>query len=207
LAMAPHWAGQPSRRASAWTEEEFRVTYIIAQPCVDLLDKSCIEECPVDCIYEGERMLYIISTSAWTAAPASRSARWKPSTNTTCPIMEGLLKRTSSSSTTSLAWAGRQDRQDHKDHPLIAALPRRSSPDPGQPAASVPWDAIEPAKAAAAAHPAGSWTVHRHPSGSTLSRCRAGRARVGIGSPGYHGRRRDAALREAAARGWRAATA
>jgi NAD-dependent dihydropyrimidine dehydrogenase PreA subunit len=22
-------------------------------------DRSCIEECPVDCIYEGERMLYI----------------------------------------------------------------------------------------------------------------------------------------------------
>jgi NAD-dependent dihydropyrimidine dehydrogenase PreA subunit len=35
------------------------VTYIITQSCVDLLDKSCIEECPVDCIYEGERMLYI----------------------------------------------------------------------------------------------------------------------------------------------------
>jgi ferredoxin len=35
------------------------VTYIIAQPCVDVLDKACIEECPVDCIYEGERMLYI----------------------------------------------------------------------------------------------------------------------------------------------------
>ena len=35
------------------------MTYIIALPCVDLLDKSCIEECPVDCIYEGERMLYI----------------------------------------------------------------------------------------------------------------------------------------------------
>src|SRR5699024_9422991 len=28
-------------------------------PCVDLKDKSCIDECPVDCIYEGERMLYI----------------------------------------------------------------------------------------------------------------------------------------------------
>jgi len=39
-------------------EEEF-VTYIIAEPCVDLLDKACIEECPVDCIYEGNRMLYI----------------------------------------------------------------------------------------------------------------------------------------------------
>jgi len=35
------------------------VTYIIAEPCVDLLDKACVEECPVDCIYEGDRMLYI----------------------------------------------------------------------------------------------------------------------------------------------------
>jgi NAD-dependent dihydropyrimidine dehydrogenase PreA subunit len=35
------------------------VTYVIALPCVDLKDKACIEECPVDCIYEGERMLYI----------------------------------------------------------------------------------------------------------------------------------------------------
>ena len=35
------------------------MTYVIAQPCVDLIDKACIEECPVDCIYEGNRMLYI----------------------------------------------------------------------------------------------------------------------------------------------------
>ncbi|MEV6816212.1 ferredoxin, partial [Micromonospora sp. NPDC051296] len=35
------------------------MTYIIAEPCVDVLDKACIEECPVDCIYEGNRMLYI----------------------------------------------------------------------------------------------------------------------------------------------------
>ena len=35
------------------------MTYVIAQPCVDVKDKACIEECPVDCIYEGERMLYI----------------------------------------------------------------------------------------------------------------------------------------------------
>jgi ferredoxin len=35
------------------------VTYVIAQPCVDVKDKSCIEECPVDCIYEGPRALYI----------------------------------------------------------------------------------------------------------------------------------------------------
>jgi NAD-dependent dihydropyrimidine dehydrogenase PreA subunit len=35
------------------------VTYIIALPCVDLKDKACVEECPVDCIYEGDRMMYI----------------------------------------------------------------------------------------------------------------------------------------------------
>ena len=35
------------------------MTYVIAQPCVDLKDRACIDECPVDCIYEGQRMLYI----------------------------------------------------------------------------------------------------------------------------------------------------
>ena len=35
------------------------MTYVIAQPCVDLKDRACVDECPVDCIYEGPRMLYI----------------------------------------------------------------------------------------------------------------------------------------------------
>jgi NAD-dependent dihydropyrimidine dehydrogenase PreA subunit len=35
------------------------MTYVISEPCVDVKDKACIDECPVDCIYEGERMLYI----------------------------------------------------------------------------------------------------------------------------------------------------
>ena len=35
------------------------MTYVITAGCIDILDKSCIEECPVDCIYEGDRMLYI----------------------------------------------------------------------------------------------------------------------------------------------------
>lgn len=33
--------------------------YVIAEPCVDVKDRACTEECPVDCIYEGVRMLYI----------------------------------------------------------------------------------------------------------------------------------------------------
>jgi NAD-dependent dihydropyrimidine dehydrogenase PreA subunit len=33
--------------------------FFIAADCLDVLDKSCIEECPVDCIYEGGRKMYI----------------------------------------------------------------------------------------------------------------------------------------------------
>jgi NAD-dependent dihydropyrimidine dehydrogenase PreA subunit len=35
------------------------VTYVIGEPCVDVKDRACVAECPVDCIYEGGRMLYI----------------------------------------------------------------------------------------------------------------------------------------------------
>ncbi|PIF01713.1 MAG: ferredoxin [Propionibacterium sp.] len=35
------------------------MTYVIALPCVDVKDRACVEECPVDCIYEGNRTLYI----------------------------------------------------------------------------------------------------------------------------------------------------
>ncbi|QFU89575.1 ferredoxin [Amycolatopsis sp. YIM 10] len=35
------------------------MTYVITEACVDVKDKACVDECPVDCIYEGERVLYI----------------------------------------------------------------------------------------------------------------------------------------------------
>ncbi len=35
------------------------MTYVIGQPCVDVMDRACVDECPVDCIYEGARSLYI----------------------------------------------------------------------------------------------------------------------------------------------------
>jgi NAD-dependent dihydropyrimidine dehydrogenase PreA subunit len=28
------------------------MTYIIAEPCVDVMDRACVDVCPVDCIYE-----------------------------------------------------------------------------------------------------------------------------------------------------------
>ena len=35
------------------------MTYIIAEPCIDIKDKSCIDVCPVDCIHESDRILVI----------------------------------------------------------------------------------------------------------------------------------------------------
>jgi NAD-dependent dihydropyrimidine dehydrogenase PreA subunit len=33
--------------------------FVITDACIDNKDLTCLEECPVDCIYEGERRLYI----------------------------------------------------------------------------------------------------------------------------------------------------
>ena len=38
------------------------MTYVIAEPCIDVLDQSCVSVCPVDCIHfeQGvDRKLYI----------------------------------------------------------------------------------------------------------------------------------------------------
>ena len=33
--------------------------YVITEACISVKDKSCVDVCPVDCIYEGPDMLYI----------------------------------------------------------------------------------------------------------------------------------------------------
>jgi NAD-dependent dihydropyrimidine dehydrogenase PreA subunit len=35
------------------------MAYVVTDACVDVLDRSCLEECPVDCIYEGDRKMYV----------------------------------------------------------------------------------------------------------------------------------------------------
>lgn len=35
------------------------MAYVISSACVDVKHKACMQECPVDCIYEGERSMYI----------------------------------------------------------------------------------------------------------------------------------------------------
>jgi len=53
------FAHRHTKNSHLETVRRASVTYTIAEPCVDIKDKACIEECPVDCIYEGARMLYI----------------------------------------------------------------------------------------------------------------------------------------------------
>ncbi len=35
------------------------MAYVIAEPCIDVKDRACVDVCPVDCIHEGEEQLYI----------------------------------------------------------------------------------------------------------------------------------------------------
>jgi len=35
------------------------MTHVVAEPCYACKYTDCVEVCPVDCFYEGEKMLYI----------------------------------------------------------------------------------------------------------------------------------------------------
>ena len=69
------------RGKSTDREEGAAVTYVIAEPCIDVLDRAGVEECPVDCICEGARALYIHPADCGACEPVSRSKR--SSTRTT----------------------------------------------------------------------------------------------------------------------------
>ena len=106
------------------------MTYVIAQPCVDVKDKACIEECPVDCIYEGHGPCTSTRTNASTAEPVSRSARSRRSSTRTTPRRSGrtTTRRTSSSSTSSARPAAPPSSGlIERDHPFIAALPPQNA--------------------------------------------------------------------------------
>src|SRR5918995_1415192 len=102
------------------------VTYTIAQPCVDLKDLACVEECPVDCIYEGERMLYIHPDECVDCGACEPVCpveaifyeddvpeQWKDYTQANAEFFDDL------GSPGGASKLGVID----KDHPLIAALP------------------------------------------------------------------------------------
>lgn len=42
-----------------WAVNSYPMPYVITEACIGVKDKSCMNVCPVDCIYEGEDMVYI----------------------------------------------------------------------------------------------------------------------------------------------------
>ena len=126
------------------------MTYVIAQPCVDLKDRACVDECPVDCIYEGKRMLYIHPDECVDCGACEpvcpveaifyeddTPEQWKDYYDANVDFFDDL------GSPGGAAKMGEID----KDHPLIAALP---AAEPGVTHARVsarlpdfPWDQLD----------------------------------------------------------------
>jgi len=107
-------------------EESPTVTYVIAEPCVDLKDKACIEECPVDCIYEGARSLYIHPDECVDCGACEpvcpveaifyeddTPEKWKAYYDANVHFFDDLGSPGGAAKTGALSM----------DHPLIAALP------------------------------------------------------------------------------------
>ena len=86
------------------------MTYVIALPCVDLKDKACIEECPVDCIYEGERSLYIHPDEC---VDCGACEQWADYYKANVEFFDDLGSPGGAAKMGVIA----------KDHPIIAALP------------------------------------------------------------------------------------
>ncbi len=55
------------------------MTYIIAEPCVDLKDGACVDVCPVDCIYttDDDNMYYINPDECIDCAACEPACPWE----------------------------------------------------------------------------------------------------------------------------------
>ena len=137
------------------------MTYVIAQPCVDLKDRACVDECPVDCIYEGKRMLYIHPDECVDCGACEpvcpveaiyyeddTPEEWKEYYDANVHFFDDL------GSPGGAAKMGEID----KDHPLIAALPpqpQRLIPPVSSRLPDFPWDHLTPYAEQARRHPEG----------------------------------------------------
>jgi len=68
--------------------------YVITEACIGTKDKSCVDVCPVDCIYEGPEMLYIHPDECidcGACVPACPVAAIYDSTDSTPPSQKQLI--------------------------------------------------------------------------------------------------------------------
>jgi NAD-dependent dihydropyrimidine dehydrogenase PreA subunit len=104
------------------------MTYVVALPCVDLLDKTCVAECPVDCIYEGERMMYIhpdecVDCGACEPVCPVQAISFEAHT----PPQWGVFNAVNVEFFHNIGSPGGAGRvgKIHMDHPIVARMPRQ----------------------------------------------------------------------------------
>ena len=191
------------------------MTYVIAQPCVDLLDKACIEECPVDCIYEGKRMLYIHPDECVDCGACEpvcpveaifyeddTPEQWKDYYKANVEFFDDL------GSPGGAAKMGKID----KDHPLIAALPPQEQDAPLSPSdAAGPGPVARPAAGLPLGQAGAATPTSAGPIRTASSTCRSARRwtprrpscrralAAASDAPGYPQTHGTPALREAVA--------
>lgn len=78
--------------------------YVITEACINTKDKSCVDVCPVDCIYEGPDMLYIHPDECIDCGAC------EPECPVTAIFPRRMCRRTSSSMWRSIARCLRRSR-------------------------------------------------------------------------------------------------
>lgn len=102
------------------------MTYVITAGCVDVMDKTCIDECPVDCIYVGGRMLYI-NPEECVDCGACEPVCPQEAIFTEDDVPDELAEYTTVNAeffaATGAPGGARKVDLSDRDHPLVAALP------------------------------------------------------------------------------------
>jgi NAD-dependent dihydropyrimidine dehydrogenase PreA subunit len=104
------------------------VTYVITDACIDVMDRSCVEQCPVDCIQQGQRMLYINPSECidcGACEPACPQGAIFADYNLPEPL--GNFQAVNAEFYTSVDFGPAvpgSERAAAADHPAVAALPR-----------------------------------------------------------------------------------
>lgn len=105
------------------------MAYVIALPCVDVKDRACVDECPVDCIYEGERTLYInpdecVDCGACESVCPTEAIYYEDD----LPDEYAQYRAINAEFFSEIGTPGGATALGplHKDHPAIAALPKQA---------------------------------------------------------------------------------
>jgi ferredoxin len=118
------------------------MTFVITAGCVDVKDRTCLDNCPVECIYEGRRMTYIqpdecIDCGACEPLCPQEAIFYAPD----APAEQRVFVEINAEFFAEVGAPGGANAVDltDRDHPTVAALPRSGGPaesgDSGKPAA------------------------------------------------------------------------